>query len=182
MTDKTPSKSNKLALTFLIFAGVFWLGAINIRALIQNELLAYDEFAFRISIPPDRENTLFQLISNASLVVLISYIIVLISSIWYLKSTKLKIKENGWLLMCCILFFIGVPVEVYASFVDIKFMILFHSSPPNHDELLMLLGERIGFLKPVPYIFLLQYYTIIPIAVFKPLTRKRTDDKEEKAG
>jgi hypothetical protein len=78
----TQSNSNKLALCFLAIAAIFWLGGINIRAVISNELLVYDQFQFRTSIPPDRENTLFQLMSNASLVIIISYAVVLISAVW----------------------------------------------------------------------------------------------------
>lgn len=170
--QKTHTISNKTALTFLAISAVFWLGAINIRALIGNELLIYDQFQFRTSIPPDRENTIFQLLSNASLVVIISYAVVLISSVWFTLTNKLKIKENGWLLMCYILFFLFVPVEIYTYIIDIKFMLLFQTNPPNHDELLRLFGQRLGALSGVPVIALLCYYTIIPIIIFKPLKKK----------
>lgn len=166
------SKSNKYALTVLVIAAIFWLGAINIRALIQNELLDYDQFAFRTSIPPDRENTLFQLISNASLTVVISYGIVFISAVWFLKTTNLKIKQNGWLLMSAILFFLFSPAEIYTYYLDVKFMLLYHSHPPDHDELLRLFGMRLGALSGIPVIALLCYYTIIPIVIFKPLRRE----------
>jgi hypothetical protein len=175
MTQVLQSKSNKIALTLLIISAVFWLGGINIRTLIGNELLDYDQFDFRTSIPPDREFTLFQMMSNASLVVVISYAIVLISAIWFIATTKLKMKENGWLLMCSVLFFLFVPVEIYTNYLDIRFMILFQSGPPNHDGLLALFGERIGGLSGVPVIAMFCYYTIIPIAVFRPL-RKAKDN------
>lgn len=169
------SRSNKIALTLLILAAIFWLGGINIRTLIGNELLDYDQFDFKTSIPPDRENTLFQMMSNASLVVVISYAIVLISAIWFIVTTNLKMKENGWLMMCAILFFLFVPVEIYTCYLDVQFMILFQTGPPNHDGLLKLFGERIGGLSGVPIIAIFCYYSIIPIAVFRPL-RKAKDN------
>lgn len=165
------SRSNKIALVLLIIAGIFWLGAINIRALIGNELLNYDQFNFRTSIPPDRENTIFQLMSNASIVVIISYFFVFISAIWFLKTTGLKFRENGWLLMSAIMFFMFAPAEIYTYYVDVKFMLLFQTHPPNHDELLRLFGQRLGALSGIPVIALLCYYTIIILAVFKPLRR-----------
>jgi hypothetical protein len=171
------SKSNKLAFTLLLIASVFWLGGINIRALIGNELLNYDQFDFRTSIPPDRENTLFQMISNASILICISYFIVLVSAVWFISTTKLKLKENGWLLMCAVLFFLFVPAEIYTNYLDIKFTILFFSNPPNHDELLEIFGERLGALSGIPVIALFCYYTIIPIAVFKPLRRINEEKK-----
>lgn len=179
MTQFHQSKSNKIALTLLIIASVFWLGGINVRALIGNELLNYDQFDFRISIPPDRENALFQMMSNASILIAISYFFVVVSAIWFLATMKLKIKENGWLLMSAIMFFLFLPAEVYTNYLDLKFTLLFHSHPPNHDELLRIFGERLGALSGVPVIALFCYYTIIPIAIFKPLRKK---NEEEKAG
>lgn len=182
MTQLLESRSNKIALTLLVIAGIFWLGGINIRTLIGNELLDYDQFDFRTSIPPDRENTLFQMLSNASLVVVISYFIVLVSAIWFTATTKLKMKENGWLLMSAILFFMFVPVEVYTNYLDIRFMLLFQQGPPNHDGLLKLFGERIGAFRGVPVIAMLCYYTIIPIVIFKPLRKIKDTNEEKKAG
>ncbi len=105
MKQHPQSKSNKIALILLVIASVFWLGGINVRALIGNELLNYDQFDFRVSIPPDRENALFQMMGNASILIAISYFFVVVSAIWFMATTKLKIKENGWLLMSVILFF-----------------------------------------------------------------------------
>jgi len=119
------------------------------------------------------------MMSNASIVVVIAYFFVVVSAVWFMITTKLKIKENGWLLMCAILFFLFVPAEIYTNYLDIKFALLFHSSPPNHDELLKIFGERLGALSGVPVIALFCYYTIIPIAVFRPLRKK---NEEEKAG
>lgn len=182
MKSQLQTRSNKIALTLLVITAVFWLGGINIRTVIGNELLDYDQFDFRTSIPPDRENTLFQMLSNSSLVVVISYFFVLVSAIWFTVTTKLKMKENGWLLISAILFFMFVPVEVYTNYLDIKFMLLYVSGPPNHDGLLKIFGERLGALSGVPVIAVLCYYTIIPIAVFKPLRKFSKADEEEKAG
>jgi hypothetical protein len=180
MTQDFESKSNKIALTVLLISAFFWLGSINIRTLIGNELLDYDQFEFRTSIPPDRENTLFQLIANSSIVVIISYVVVLISAVWFTATSNIKLKENGWFLMCAIMFYLFVPVEIYTGYLDLKFILLFYSNPPNHDELLKLFGERLGALSGVPVIALFCYYTIIPIIIFKPLKKKTITSNEEK--
>jgi len=109
-------------------------------------------------------------------------VIVLITAIWFVATTHLKMKENGWLLMSAILFFMFVPIELYTNYLDVQFMILFHSGPPNHDELLRLFGERIGAFSGVPVIAVLCYYTIIPLVIFKPLNRHTVVNEEEKAG
>jgi hypothetical protein len=174
------SKSAKFWLFLLIVSGIFFLGGINIRAIIGNDLLNYDEFSFRTSIPPDEENMIFRMLSFSSLFIMWAYLVVLISAIAFLKTAKLNIRQNAWLLMCSILFFAFVPVEIYTSYLDIKFYLLFLTNPPNHDGLLKIFGERIGFLKGVPYIAILSYYTIILIAVFRPLNKTKAQLEEEK--
>ncbi len=182
MAQILESRSNRIALTLLVISAIFWLGGINIRTIIGNELMDYDQFEFRTSIPPDREDTLFQMLTNSSIVVVISYVFVLVSAIWFLVTTKLKMKENGWLLMSAVLFFMFVPVEFYTNYIDVRFMLLFHQGPPNHDELLKLFGERIGAFRGLPVIAVLCYYSIIPIAIFRPLRKIKETNEEKKAG
>jgi len=169
------SKKAKVSLFILVVASFFWLGGINVRFFIGNQLLNYDEFNFRTSIPPDEENQIFKMISDASIMIMCAYIIVLASAIVFMKSCKVNLRENPWLLMCAILFFVFVPVELYTSFIDLKFILLFNKRPANHDRLLELFGERIGFLRGVPWIAVMCYYSIIWLSVFKPM--KKTSDQ-----
>jgi len=174
------NKTSKFWLLLLIISTIVWLGAINVRFIIGNELLNYDEFSFRTSIPPDEENMIFKLISHASITIMIAYVFTFISAIFFMKTCKINLKQNVWLLMCAILFFIFSPVEFYTSYLDLKFILLFFSAPPNHDELLMIFGERLGFLKGVPWIAILSYYTIIGIAIYKPLKKTQKELDEDK--
>lgn len=174
------NKTSKIALLVLVIAAIFWLGAVNIRFFIGNQLLNYDEFNFRTSIPPDEENQIFQAIANCSLTIMIFYPIALLAAIIFIKNCKIKLKENPWLLMSSILFFVFVPVELYTSYLDLKFVLLFNTRPENHDELLKLFGARIGFLKGVPWIAVLSYYTIIGITIFQPLKKSREQLEFEK--
>ena len=123
---------------------------------------------------------IFKLLSYTSVLIMISYLVVLVSAIIFLKKCKINFKENPWLLMCSILFFVFVPVEFYTTYLDIQFYRLFLEHPPNHDGLLKLFGERIGFLKGVPWIAMLSYYTIILIAVMKPLKKSKEQLEHDK--
>ncbi len=173
-------KNARFWLALLVVAGVVWLGAINIRGLIGNDLLNYDEFSFRTGIPPDEENWIFRMLSHSSLVVLCSYAVVLFSAIMFVSKARINLRENPWYLMCMIMFFMFVPVEVYTSYLDIKFYLLYLTDPPVHDDLLRIFGARIGFLKGVPWIALLSYYSIIILAVFQPMKKSLRKLAEEK--
>lgn len=174
------SKSARTWLFILAVSAIFWLGAINVRFIIGNELITFDEFNFRTGIPPDEENMIFKMVSNSSILIIITQITTFIAALVFAFKSKIKIKENGWYLMCLILFFAFTPVEFITSYIDLKFILLFAKRPANHDQLLKLFGERLGFFKGVPWIALLSYYTAIAIAVFRPLSRTQEQIANEK--
>ena len=174
----TLNKTAKTSLFILVAGSFFWLGGINIRFFIGNQLLNYDEFNFRTSIPPDEENQIFKMISDASIMIMCAYLVVLVAAIVFARSNRINLRENPWLLMCYLLFFVFVPVELYTSYIDLKFILLFNERPANHDRLLELFGARIGFLRGVPWIAVMSYYTIIWLSVFRPL--QKTKEQLEK--
>ena len=111
--------------------------------------------------------------------IMVIYPFVLISAIVFMKSCKINLRENPWLLMSAILFFAFVPVELYTSYIDLKFIMLFAQRPANHDRLLELFGERIGFLRGVPWIAVMCYYTIVWLAVFRPMKKSLAEIEED---
>ena len=176
------TKTSKFWLLLLILFSIVWLGGINVRFIIGHELLSFDEFNFRTNINPEAENVIFRLISYSSILIFVSYVLTFISAIFFLVTLKINYRENVWLLVCAVMFFIFSPVEFYSSFIDYKFFMVYLSKPPIHDELLEIFGKRIGLFKGLPWIAVLTYYTIIVIAVFKPLRKsiKQLEEEDKK--
>lgn len=169
------SKGSKFWLTVLVIAGITYLGAINVRFIIGNELLNFDEFSFKSFLLPVELSLIFKLISYSSIVIIVSYLIVFISAIFFLVNYKINYRENVWLLVSAILFFVFSPVEFYSSYLDFKFYLMYLEDPYEYEQKLLVFGERLGLLKGVPWIALLCYYTIIVISIFKPLKKTKAE-------
>lgn len=174
------TKSAKIWLFLLIISAIFWLGGINVRFIIGNELLNYDEFSFRTGIPPEEESTIFKYISHTNILIISTQITTFLFALMFALKFKINIKENGWYLMCLLLFFVFSPVEFFSSYLDLRFVLNYFNQPFSRDELLKLFGERIGFLKGVPWIAMLGYYTIIAVAIFRPLKVTKKDLEKQK--
>ena len=171
----------KVWLAILIFAGITFLGGINIRFIIGNQLLNFDEFSFRTDLQLDEQNMIFRLLSYSSLVIMGAYLVLFVSAIMFLINYKVDYRKEVWLLMCAIIFFLFSPVEFYSSYLDFRFFLLYLQPYPDWKLQLELFGRRIGFLKGVPWIGVLGYYTIIILAIFKPLRKSKEEiDKEDK--
>ncbi len=167
--------SAKIVLTILVLAGVVCLGAINIRALLGDSLLRTGTFEFLPNIEPIVERNVYHLIALTSIVTTAGYLIVFASSILYLILTRRRMKEDGWLLMCAILFFLFTPAEFFTMKLDWDFLWCDMKNSLSLIEFRELFIRRVAALRGVPVIALLSYYTIIVIAVWQPLKKTRRE-------
>lgn len=162
----------RVSLFVLVVASIFWLGAVNIRAMIGNDMLKTGTLEFEGTLDPEAESEIFRLISFASVVIMISYAVVVISGTVFLLTSPFRLKEHGWLMMSAILFYTFVPVEVFTLYLDGKMAYKEFFTTEGNDVFRELFVARVGALAGAPVIALLCYYTIIALAVFRPFTRQ----------
>jgi hypothetical protein len=160
-------------LFLLVCSGILWLGGMNARAIIGNDLLKPGTLEFEEFLSPMAEREIFRLLSLTSLLVIGSYTVLVISSILFLFSSPYSMKEHGWLMMSAILFFVFVPVEVFTMYLDGKMIYQEFFTTADNDVFRELFARRMGALKGAPIVALLCYYTIIGLVVFQPFRKKR---------
>ena len=165
------SRTAKISLLVLFIAAICWLGGINVRAAVGFDLLQAGTLDFKPNIHPYVERVVFGLIAQSSFFINIAYLVVWFSGLVFLKSTSLRFRANGWLMMSAILFYLFTPVEVYTMVLDSKMWYLNHIGSNDLVEYRILFIHRLAALAGVPMIALLSYYTIIGFVVFRPLTR-----------
>jgi hypothetical protein len=177
-------------LGLLALGTVLWLGGLVYRAIIANEFFLPASLEFALGINMSQERLLFQLLSASSAVVIGAYVVVLVSAIVVLKRIPLRFKENGWLLMAAILFFMFVPVEVFTIYLDMEFIFdwlearkAYLSEGPvaysaYRTELRATLSHRIGALHGLPVMAVLSYFTALAVLIFRPMRRNQETSKE----
>jgi hypothetical protein len=164
--------THKLFLFLIIIGSIFWLGAINIRAMIGNEFFEKGTLVMRTDLSADFERALIQIYVHATIITLIGYFVVLISVICYLFLTRPKLKANGWLTASIILFAIFIPVEFYTGYLDIKYILLYFFYSGEGYQFRELLFKRVTALSGLSAIAILCYYTIIGLLVWKPFKKE----------
>jgi len=162
----------RAALFTLIIASVFWLGAGNVRAIIGNDMLKPGTLEFEEYLDPEAEREIFRLISFTSVLIMISYAAVTLSGTVFLVTSPYRMRENGWLLMSAILFYVFLPVEIFTMVLDGRMAYLEFFTTAGNDVFRELFRARVSALAGAPVIALLSYYTIIALAVFRPFTRR----------
>lgn len=161
----------RLSLFTCIVASIVWLGAVNVRTIIANDILKTGKVEFEDYIDPQAEREVYRLVSITSLAVIAGYAVTLVSAIVFLLVSPFKLKEHGWLMISAILLFMFSPVEFYTMHLDWEMIYLEFYTPAANEQFREAFIARIMALQGVPFIALMCYYTIIALAVFQPFKK-----------
>ncbi len=161
----------KIYLFILIIASIFWLGGSIYRAIIAYTLFEPFSLIVKSEITYDILRQTLKLVGNVTVYILFSYPFVLIFFVLLIKSSKVNLKKEGWLFIITLILGLFLPVEIYISYLDIKFSLMVLFSNFDTNMALSLLIQRISALGGLPAIGSLCYFTSIWFAIFQPLRK-----------
>ena len=164
-------KISNTALFFIIAGCVTWLGSISIRALMSLNLLQFGTLEFQPNIHPYVERIVFAFIAQGGMIAAFGYAITWMAGVVYLRTTTLRLRDHGWLMMSAVLFYVFTPVEIYTMTLDIQMWLLDNAGSNDLVAFRKLFIHRLGALSGVPIIAFLCYYTIIVLGVFRPMQK-----------
>src|SRR5512143_1900358 len=101
------------ALLLIVLAAMVWLGGLNVRAMVGFNMLEVGTLDFKPNIHPYVERTVFSLLAQSSMLLAAAYAVLWVAGIVFLRTTSLRLKDNGWLMMSAILFNNTAPTEIY---------------------------------------------------------------------
>ncbi len=175
----------RVALFVMIIGGVIYLGGSAARAIIGNDLVEIGTLKFRQDIPFDAEKEIYNLLARTSLLIVFGYFLALVGFITFLSKARIRMKKHPNVMMAVILFALFIPVEVYTSYLDLRFFVsfvdfqlqLFLGADPGplRDEMRRLFVERVSGLGGLSVIAMLSYYSAVGVLVFRPIKPKKTE-------
>ncbi len=172
-------KDSKLALIFSYLAltsGCIWFGAYFARLNITYQMFEAVDLSLKSYISSNSLPAILQ--TNYPLVILtfITYLILILSFTIYLLISKIKLKENGWLLITALIIYLTLPFESVLMWIDYKLITLFLLEQFAPSNIIELIRDRITLLNGFPIILLLSYLSIPYFLVFKPFTISLKDE------
>jgi len=166
-------KQSKLSAAFgyiALTSGSLWFGAYSARLLTTYQMFQETEFILKEYVNdtnlPGIIETTFPLVN----LTFFSYLVMIISFTLFLIFTKMKLNENGWLLIVSLIIYLTLPFESILLVIDYKLIILFLNEQFGSEEVFQLVVDRLSKLSSFPIILLLSYLSIPYFLVFKPFT------------
>lgn len=170
-------KLNKFSKIFLfIFAvgGVIWLGSYITRLTLFYRLFQEEQFALREYITEQNLFVILQILLSAVSINIIFYPLMITAFFLFVISSKLNLRQNGWLFISLLIVVITLPFELYLMIIDYKIFILITNAVFNSKEAVNLIVKRFTVLGSFSIIEMLSFFSIIYLFMFQPLIKNTT--------
>ena len=168
---KNLTKLSKTFLFITILSGALWMGSYLLRLFIVNWLFE-ENFISKAYINEQNLPGILTSLTPALVTPLILYIVFVLSFILFLATSKISLKQKGWLFIITILVFITFPFEIYLISIDYKILSFLLSENFNSSEVIKLVVDRFKIFGGFPLIELFCYSAIIFLVLFRPLEAK----------
>ncbi len=169
----------KIILFLTVLSGALWLGCYFLRLIISYQIFDGADFSLRSYINDQNIAGILLSFKPAMISTIVLYVIFIISYFLFIITSKLSLKENGWLFIITVIILITLPFESYLLTIDYKMIML--SSTPNFNskDILELIIKRFRIFSSFPVIEIFCYMAIIFFLLFQPLKIKKELHKNE---
>ena len=130
--SKLSSVFGYLALT----SGSIWFGTYIARLLTTYQMFEETEFCLKNYITDTNLSAIFQTTFPLVNSTFYSYIVMIITFTLFLILSRLKLKENGWLLIVALIIYLTLPLESLLLIIDYKLIVLFLNDQFTSEQIL----------------------------------------------
>lgn len=166
---KKLSNLSKIFLFLAVLCAVIWVGSTLTRQLITYQLFDGPELNFKSYVTEQNLHGIYETILPAITTTFISYCGFIISFVLFLVTSKINLKQFGWLFIIMTIVFILMPFEIYLMTIDFKMITLLNSGRFDTNMITYLILSRFKDLGSVTIIEVLCYLAFVYFILFKPL-------------
>ena len=164
-------KVSKIFQYLSVVFGAIWLGANFSRIVITFYLFQGNHFQLKPFITENFLQVIFFILNPLLLITTITYILFFLSLIVFVVSSRMKLKQNGWLFIILILVITLAPFEFYLINIDYKIFTSVFYSAFDPKVILEATIKRYKIFGSFPLIHLFSFLAVIYLFIFQPLKK-----------
>lgn len=163
---------SKIFLFICFSSGTIWFGSYFARLTLTYQLFQGNQFQLNNYVNGQNLPGILTTLNAGIILNMIVYIIFIVSFILFLMSSKISLKQNGWLFIITAIIFVTLPFEVYLLAIDYKMIMQVNTGTFNAYDILNLYIKRFKVLSSFPIVEILCYFAIIFFILFQPFKLK----------
>lgn len=157
--------------TLSIISGSIWLGAYFLRLFLNYQLFEGPGLELKTYVTLENSNGILYTLLPSVIVTFVSFMVMIIFFLLFLITSKLSLKNNGWLFIITIILLVTLPFEVYLMMIDYKLILNLFTETFDSLLIIKLIKDRIQNLSSFPIVELFCYMSFYYFIIFQPFTK-----------
>jgi hypothetical protein len=162
----------------LVLSFILWVGSYICRHLLIYQMFEPKELELRSIFTSENLNSVFFVILPIIVTNIISYSAFLLLFIIYLITSKLSLRNEGWLFISMLIIFVTAPFEIYLLTKDYSIVSLIYREIKDPIAILDLIRKRITILSSFSLIEIFSYLAVVFLVITKPLVKSHEAKRE----
>lgn len=167
----------KLFALLSFITSTIWIGSYFSRLFLVYQLFEGPYLVIKSYITDQNIGGILYSLLPSILVTFISFILMIPAFFLFVITSKLKLRNNGWLFIILIAVIVTLPFEIYLMIIDYKLIMILNGSIINTQQVITLLRDRIKDLSSFPLMIIICYLSFYYFLIFQPLTKITKDEK-----
>lgn len=172
------NRFSKFLLFITCLSGALWLGSYVTRLFITYRFFEDTGFVLKAYYNTGNLNEILITLLPLFTSTFVLYIVFFIFFISFLISSKINLKNNGWLFLITILVLVTFPFEAYLMTIDLEIISSVYSESFNPNDIIELIKDRFKIFSSFPVIEIFCYFAIVFLFIFKPLSKEKLSINE----
>lgn len=169
--QKLPTFSKIFSVLSLMSASI-WIGSYLSRLFLIYQIFEGPDLVIKSFINDSNIDGILFAIMPAIVVHFLAFIFMIVSTTLFFVTSKINLRNNGWLFIILVAVIITLPFEIYLMSIDLKVILMLQSSSFDSALIITLLRDRIKELSSYSIVAILTYLSFYYFIVFQPLTKK----------
>lgn len=163
---------SKIFSVLSLMSASIWIGSYLSRLFLIYQIFEGPDLVIKSFINDSNIDGILFAIMPAIVVHFLAFIFMIVSTTLFFVTSKINLRNNGWLFIILVAVIITLPFEIYLMSIDLKVILMLQSSSFDSALIITLLRDRIKELSSYSIVAILTYLSFYYFIVFQPLTKK----------
>jgi hypothetical protein len=172
----TLNKTSRIFALLSIITCSLWIGAYITRLFLSYQMFEALDLSLKAYITSANLAGILVTLLPSVTTTFVLYICFIFSFILFIISSRISLRNNGWLFIISLIILITLPFEIYLMTIDYHIIINLNYGTFNSTEIVDLFVRRIKILGSFPLIEIFCYLSFYYFLLFRPLSKKNNEN------
>lgn len=170
------TKTSKIILVLLVLTTIIWLGNTISRMMFTYNIFQDSQLNLKYFLTDSVLKGTLVIHQPLVSISIFSYLVMLLLFVLFIITSKLKLRENGWLFISILLLLLTAPFEIFLIVKDFSLFFTLYYTDYDLNAVMEIIYKRYSVFGSFMIVEILAYFSIVSLFIFQPFIKNTKNE------